>query len=595
MRARLAEAIAGDYELLHELGRGGMAAVYLAHDRALDRRVAIKVMAPHLVAVDGMADRFLQEARVAAALSHPHIVPIHAVRRSGDLLFFVMRYVAGRSLDAVLAERGPLAVPMVRAILTQVGAALEAAHRKGVIHRDIKPANLLLDEHGDVLVADFGIARVAAQPGTTQVGQTVGTPEYMSSEQCAGSALTGAADQYSLGVVAYELLSGAPPFRGESLLQVVWKMMNDPPPPLAVQRRDVPAAMSEAIARMMAREADERFASVAEAITALPPLTLAPDDPVRSELAAYAKDNGGTPRPSSAQTRVVTPGSASAAASLSASPSASVSASGPASVTSSASVAALRLPLAAGVMTIDDVATLSPVACDATGASLVAPELTWMSSDPAVALVSRDGRVSAVGTGSATISAHAGDAMCSVSIVVTRAGLRAFALAPKPTTLEVGDRLALAISSGESRAQLPHPRLADWSTSDPGIAHVDCCGTVTARAEGQVEITARAGGAAASVSFRVTRAMVTAVNVSGASQRVTVGGRLRFAAAPANTKGHPLVGMDVKWEVSDPAIAAISPEGELVALRSGQVLVAARVAGRVGTTRVTVQAPAFVG
>ncbi len=587
MHTRLAEAVAGDYELLHELGRGGMAAVYLAHDRALDRRVAIKVMAPHLMAVDGMAERFLQEARVAAALSHPHIVPIHAVRRSGDLLFFVMRYIAGRSLDAVLAERGPLSVPMVRAILTQVGAALEGAHRKGVIHRDIKPANLLLDEHGDVLVADFGIARVAAQPGTTQVGQTVGTPEYMSSEQCAGAALTGAADQYSLGVVAYELLSGAPPYRGESLLQVVWKMMHDPPPPLAAQRRDVPRAMSEAIARMMAREADARFASVAEAIAALPPLTLAPDDPVRGELVAYAKGDGGATRPSSAKTRVVAPGNASAAASL--------SASGPASVASSASVAALRLPLAAGVMTIDDVATLSPVACDATGASLVAPELTWVSSDPAVAQVSRDGRVSAVGTGSATISAHAGDAMCSVLVVVTRAGLRSFTLAPKPTTLEVGDRLGLAISSGESRALLPHPRLADWSTSDPAVARVDCCGTVTARAEGQVEITARAGGAATSVSFRVTRAMVTAVSVSGASQRVTVGERLRFAAAPANTKGHPLVGMDVKWEVSDPAIAAISPEGELVALRSGQVLVAARVAGRVGTTRVTVQAPAFAG
>ncbi len=584
LRTQLAEATRGEYELLHQLGQGGMATVYLAHDLALDRRVAIKVMAPHLVAVEGMAERFLQEARVAAALSHPSIVPIHAVRRSGELLFFVMRYVAGRSLDAVLAERGALSVPMVRAILTQVGAALEAAHRKGVIHRDIKPANILLDDHGDALVADFGIARVSAKQGTTQVGQTVGTPEYMSAEQCAGWALTGAADQYSLGVVAYELLAGAPPYRGESLLQVVWKMMNEPAMPIIVHRRDVPEALSEVIERMMSRDAEQRFASVADAVAALPPLTLGPDDPVRRELIECAQPPKRAASRASAATMVVTPAPATA-------PTA------PTAETAHAArpVAALRLPLAAGVMTIDDITWLSPEAVDAAGLVVEGTDIRWESSDAAVARVTYDGRVIAASTGRATITAHAGDAMCSVIIVVTRAGLRSFELTPKQAVLEVGDRVPLEIATGEARTVMPHPRLADWSSSDSAVARVDCRGRVTAVGEGQATITARAGGATSTVTFRVTKAMITAVRVSGPLQRVTVGAPVRLAAEPANTKGHPLPGMAVTWEVSDPAVAAISADGLLVPLRSGQVLVAARVAGRVGTTRVTIQAPALAG
>lgn len=606
MRARLAEAIAGDYDLLEELGRGGMATVHLAHDRALDRRVAIKVMAPHLVAVDGMAERFLQEARVAAALSHPHIVPIHAVRRSGDLLYFVMRYVEGRSLDVILAERGPLPVPMVRAILTQVGSALEAAHRKGVIHRDIKPANILIDEHGDAVVADFGIARVGARPGTTEVGQTVGTPEYMSTEQCAGWALTGAADQYSLGVVAYELLAGAPPFRGATLLEVVWKMVNEPAMPVIVHRRDVAEGLSDAIERMMSRRADERFPSVSDAIASLPPLTLAPDDPVRRELISFATARaavrGAAAAPTagssaarravpsaSAQTVVTTPAVAS---------SVDVDSLPLPDVTGrhgSPDVARLRLPMVAGVLTIDDVIPLCPEATDSTGRPIVDAGLAWTSSDPAVARVGPDGRVVAVGTGRAAITARSGDAMCTLSLVVTRAGLRTIALAPRPSSLEVGDRLALTLATGESEALLPHPRLAAWRSSDPSIAAVDAVGRVSALREGAVEIFATAGGATGSVVLRVTRAVITAVNVSGTPSRLVIGEHFRLSASAENAKGHPLHGLPVTWEVSDPAIAAISPDGDLVGLRSGQVLVAARVSGRVGTTRVTVSAPAFAG
>ena len=560
MRRRLEEATAGDYEVIRELGRGGMATVFLARDLALDRQVAIKVMSPQLLAVEGMAERFLQEARVSAALQHPHIVPIHAVRRSGDLLYFVMKFVAGRSLDAILAAHGPLRPAVVRALLTQVGAALEAAHARGVVHRDIKPANILVDERGDAVVADFGIARLVEQPGRTQVGETVGTPAYMSPEQCSGDTLTGAADQYSLGVVAYELLTGAPPFTGDGLMQVVWKMVHEELVPLTTHRSDVEPALAAAVHRMLATRAAERWPSVAAAVAALPALVLRGDAPERLELIRMAQGE-------------VVPGA-----------SAPTERSGPVT-------ASLRLSQVSGVMTVDDEVELRAEALDGAGARLEGAVLGWSSSDPTVARVGADGRLTAVGIGRATVTAFDGDAEVSLALTVTRAGLRALTLAPAPSTLEVGDRVPLRVLDGSGGASAPSARLVAWGTSDPAVARVDAAGMVTAVGEGRVEIVARAGGASRAVEFRVKRAMISAVAVSSPAPRIRVGERIRLAAAPANTRGHPLSGLPVRWEVSDPAIAAISPEGELTALRSGQVLVAARVSGRVGTARVTVASP----
>ena len=156
----------GTYDIAGVLGRGGMATVYLAHEIALDRKVAIKVMSPALMqSGPGMADRFKREARTAAALSHPHIIPIYGVRESGHLLFFIMKYVQGRGLDAIIKEHGPLPIKMVQAILSQAGSALDYAHRHGVIHRDIKPANIMLDVEGWAVVTDFGIAKVSDSQG----------------------------------------------------------------------------------------------------------------------------------------------------------------------------------------------------------------------------------------------------------------------------------------------------------------------------------------------------------------------------------------------------------------------------------------------
>jgi serine/threonine-protein kinase len=191
MRQMLRDATLGEYEILSELGRGGMATVFLAHDISLDRKVAIKVMAPHLLEGEGMAERFKLEARTAAQLSHPHIIPIYAVRETESALFFVMKYVEGRTLDEIIKRMGQLPIPMVKDILTKVGSALGYAHRRNVIHRDVKPGNIMIDEEGTPIVADFGIAKVAETKGLTMTGTTIGTPSYMSPEQCEAREVTG--------------------------------------------------------------------------------------------------------------------------------------------------------------------------------------------------------------------------------------------------------------------------------------------------------------------------------------------------------------------------------------------------------------------
>ncbi len=284
----LRQATLGEYDILGELGRGGMATVFVAHDLALDRRVAIKVMAPHLLEGTDMVERFKREARTAAALSHPHIIPIHAVHESHALAFFVMKLVEGRTLDSIIRQLGPLPVPMARAILQQVGSALGYAHRRGVVHRDVKPANVMIDRDGWAVVTDFGIAKVAATPGLTATGATLGTPSYMSPEQCAGQGVTGASDQYSLGVVAYEMLTGTLPFTADSLVGLLYQHVSQPPPPVTAARPDCPLELAEAVRRMLEKEAGRRFPDLEAAATAIGGAPLARDDPARTRLVTLA-------------------------------------------------------------------------------------------------------------------------------------------------------------------------------------------------------------------------------------------------------------------------------------------------------------------
>jgi eukaryotic-like serine/threonine-protein kinase len=267
---RLAAALADRYRIERELGQGGMATVYLAHDLRHERDVAIKVMLPELAAAIG-PDRFLREIRTTARLRHPHIVPLFDSGDADGQLWYAMPFVEGESLQDRLAREGPL--PLDDAIRTahEVASALGYAHGRGVIHRDIKPANILL-EAGHAVVADFGIASAVSVAGgatLTQTGVIVGSPAYMSPEQASGGGIDGRSDLYSLGCVFYEMLTGQPPFTAPTAMVVLAKHMLDPVPPIATARPGLPPQVVEAVERLLAKNPIDRFASAEAWISAL--------------------------------------------------------------------------------------------------------------------------------------------------------------------------------------------------------------------------------------------------------------------------------------------------------------------------------------
>src|SRR5262245_23119608 len=215
LREALEKAIGFQYRIERLLGRGGMGAVYLAHELALDRDVAIKVLPPEQAGAPQLRDRFRREARTAARLNHPNIVPLHTFGEVNGLVYFVMGYIAGESLASRLSRTGPLTSEESRELLTELADALAYAHRNGVVHRDIKPDNILIDaETGSPRLTDFGIAKASfTDAHLTTTGQLIGTPAYMSPEQALGSADVDArSDIYSLGIVAYQMVSGRLPF-----------------------------------------------------------------------------------------------------------------------------------------------------------------------------------------------------------------------------------------------------------------------------------------------------------------------------------------------------------------------------------------------
>ncbi len=258
----LQSALRGRYHLDRELGRGGMGIVVLARDLALDRPVAIKLLPPHLSGVPSLRARFLQEARTAARLSHPHIVPIHAVEEHGELVFFAMGYIPGETLAARVRNEGPLSATVVTRMVQEVAWALAYAHQHGVIHRDIKPENILLERAtGRALVTDFGIARLTENAAVTPSGDVMGTPRMVSPEQAAGEALDGRSDLYSLGVTAFFALTGRYPFEGDSAGQLLAQHLTVPAPAVATLRPGLPRALATAVDRCLAKTPDQRFAT----------------------------------------------------------------------------------------------------------------------------------------------------------------------------------------------------------------------------------------------------------------------------------------------------------------------------------------------
>ncbi|MEQ1857666.1 MAG: protein kinase, partial [Longimicrobiales bacterium] len=483
--AHLIEATKGDFEILQQLGTGAMGAVYLAKDISLGRKVAIKVIASNLLSDATMISRFRFEAQTVASLRHPNVVNVHAVRQSSDLHFFVMEFIDGPPLRNIVKSHAPLDVDVVQAIIFQVGSALAYAHRSagGVIHRDVKPANIMIDKEGDAFVTDFGISKMSeAQSGLTQTGATIGTPEYMSPEQCRGDALSGSSDQYSLGIVAYEMLVGHVPFTG-SQYNIMVSHTSERPKPLLVVRPDCPTQVAEAIERMLAKTPEERWPDLDTAVAAMGGAPLGYQSPVRQKIKVL------------------------------------------------------------------------------TGAT--------QASIPAV----RTGQPSAVSAGSATL-----DTATSVSVV----GL--------PPILETGERYQLkADVKGAGNASLSGAGVL-WASTDPSIAKVDGSWVEAVR-PGSVSITAAAGNVASSVLLTIQEPKAAKVLVRPAAVTMQKGGRIILNALVQDKRGKELP-KPVKWKSSDPAIATVSPKGEIVAKGSGSVSIVADSEGVSGTAAIVVEAAA---
>jgi serine/threonine-protein kinase len=268
---QLADVLSERYSIERELGRGGMAIVYLAHDVHNRRQVAIKVMRPEVTNALG-AERFCREIEIARSMAHPLIVPLYESGSAGGMLYYVMRYVEGESLFDRLQRERQLLVEDALRITHDVAAALEYAHSRGVLHRDVKPENILLAD-GRALIADFGLARAigaADYRRLTQTGLIVGTAFYVSPEQLRGEHdLDQRVDVYSLGCLLYEMLTGEPPYTGRSLMELATRIFRAPIPSANRPDRSVPAAVDQAISRALAKSAADRFVSMAAFTTAL--------------------------------------------------------------------------------------------------------------------------------------------------------------------------------------------------------------------------------------------------------------------------------------------------------------------------------------
>lgn len=257
------------YEIIRLLGQGGMGTVYLAHDRELDRKVALKVIRADMAANPESLRRFKQELLLARQITHRNVIRIFDLARAENIEFITMDYVEGEDLHRMLRRKKKLEAAEATNIMAQVCRALEAAHGEGVIHRDLKPQNIMLDKAGRVYVMDFGIARSIAESGMTQTGALLGTPDYMSPEQAKGLPLDARSDLFTAGIIFYEILSGTAAFDADTTMGKLWKRTSEPPPPLTAVDKTIPAALSDIVSKCLEIDPARRFASATELLHAI--------------------------------------------------------------------------------------------------------------------------------------------------------------------------------------------------------------------------------------------------------------------------------------------------------------------------------------
>jgi serine/threonine protein kinase len=293
------------YRIDELVGRGGMGVVYRATDVALERSVALKLLAPELARDESFRRRFAAESKVAASLDHPNVIPIYHAGEHDGVLYLAMRYVRGEDLRRRLQQAGRLEPAAAARLVTQVGSALDAAHEAGLVHRDVKPANVLLDGHDHAYLTDFGLTkRLAAETIETRAGQILGTLDYIAPEQIRGDALGPYTDVYALACMTVHVLTGVVPFPVETDEGKLWSHLSEPPPRPSTRCRDVPLALDAVLVRAMAKEPSLRFATAGELAEAVAAVVTAPlrrrAEPAACLAAARARQTPAPPPPRTA-------------------------------------------------------------------------------------------------------------------------------------------------------------------------------------------------------------------------------------------------------------------------------------------------------
>ena len=628
LQGKLAKAAEGKYEIDGLIGYGGMAGVYRARDAGLNRLVALKLISPAVVMDPKMVRRFRQEAQTMAQLNHPHIVPVFDIREADDLLYIVMQYVPGRTLSEVVTDASDRLPPeLVATWMIQISDALAHAHGRptAVIHRDIKPSNIILDESGRAQLTDFGIAKVQGDTGLTRTGHLIGTPAYMSPEQCRGETITAASDQYSLGTVAYELLAGVPPFRGPTLM-VLQAHLGSDPKRLSETCPHCPPKLAAVVEKMLAKHPHERWesmAAVAKALrgavdrvvptseleawsrrvheiglaTSVDPLTPGTHERLVARLVDGEGEElvGRRVRWSSTNQSVASVTSDGVLAAHQVGSAVIVGRSGNAYTTLEVEVVPPKpVRIEVDPPAVDSVVghavriTVTGFTADGDLADL--GEVRW--ENPHGDLVHVDGdSLTCLAPGDGTIVAVVDDLRQEVAVRVSPVPVASVHVGAPEGPVQVGEGLDLTCRVESAHGQVLEGRTVTWSSSDEEVAEVDDAGHVSARVAGSALVTASCEGVSAQVAIETVLPPVTRIALPFEKVELAGGERRTLVAELFDARGTPVTDRTAQWASSDESVVTVSNDGELVARASGSATVTARCEEAVAEVAVEVPAP----
>jgi uncharacterized protein YjdB len=575
---QLRSATLGAYEIRERLGQGGMAAVYLAHDLRLDRKVAVKVMLPELALVPGMPERFTREAQTAAKLYHPNIIVIHSVERVRGLHFFVMSLVDGLPLDQVLRRAGVPPIAVVQALVAQVARALHFAHTERVVHRDVKPSNIMVNRKGDAVVTDFGIAKAAASPTLTQTGTIVGTPAYMSPEQCLGGEITAASDQYSLGIVAYQMLAGQPPFTGPAL-EIQWAHMKTEPRPIIDVQPECPPALADAVMRMLRKNPADRWPTLIDAVPAVVSGLSISEDAARQHLAELLT-SGATPLP---VIHGQTPVSPLPRRDLEPPPARDAGPHGAATVAAKRPVLSLTSPR--DTLRVGE--TMQLVAAHVSGPT-PAPDaaVRWSTSDPRTLQIDAEGVATGIAPGRAIVTVRRAGAVAGCALEVQPALVTRLAVWPLAMTVGEGETGQIAVELFDAAGKPLEHRPLRWESSDPSTVTLDSDGTVHGHTPGRAIVTVRCDAAEATVDVEV-RPAVVAVFIDSGDFKIDDGDERRLAAIGIDAAGGVIPDASIEWTSDAPSVVTVRG-GVVSAVSPGTATIVARAMSASASLTVTV-------